>query len=279
VARKWSSILLECCVAAVVIALLVLYAFTIRRAATTPPKHKRMPRPAAVHWDGLHPANKQNGDDSMHGIRFYRSTVEVHGDDEPIFVHGTLDDSRSDFDFLFSCLYDSWNDDQYVDHVCPCHSWSDQECIVSNLSSILGARCRTDRVDAIYWRNAFAWVGDAAIMPARVLRRFGKYVSDDWNHLVLFHGESLPARRMVNVNSSLSRPSLRQGRTRAFEECEAAHTVLHNWDGVYWEIFTKRRDHIDTLLTTHKGDNRLHIFKVDFYHDYPNPRDAPLEPA
>lgn len=44
------------------------------------------------------------------GIRFYRSSVQVdESGGMPMFIHDTIEESRSDFDLIFRCLYPSWS--------------------------------------------------------------------------------------------------------------------------------------------------------------------------
>lgn len=60
---------------------------------------------------------------------------------------------------------------------------------------------------------------------------------------------------------------------------DGLHCVLHNWDGIYWEIFTVSEEERRILLQTHLSNPALHMFIVDFNNDFPHPREAELERA
>src|SRR5688500_5212033 len=53
---------------------------------------------------------------SVPGIRLYPSSISVDANGgTPIFMHGTIEEKRSDFDFIFEPLYSSWKDFVFVD--------------------------------------------------------------------------------------------------------------------------------------------------------------------
>jgi len=47
----------------------------------------------------------------IYGLRLVcPASLEVVADDAPIFVHGSLEERCSDFEFLFAGLFDRWRD-------------------------------------------------------------------------------------------------------------------------------------------------------------------------
>lgn len=197
----------------------------------------------------------------IYGLRFYRASVKkVEGrSGSPIFIHGRLEDNRSDFDFIFSCLYQAVGD--YV--------------FVENTSEPFAAYGEE------YWAHALETLPDRTgytehkigMMPASVLESYGRGVSDDWT-AILFEQGIIGLKQMAAITNPAGE--------EAFSSCKAAKVIFHNWDGVYWEIYCKDNRLIQHLLHSHRSNANLRIYKVDFKLDYPdprNPRKVTLEEA
>ena len=194
----------------------------------------------------------------IHGLRFYRASVKrVKGASAPIFVHGRLEERRSDFDFIFSCLYPQLENLVFPDDLGEPFVAYVEEHIKQSLES-------------------FEFDGrEFELVSARLLPVLGEHVSDDWNSALLFRAGEIDAPQMQKLADKLFFKDDR----KVLTDNDAAQVLFHNWDGVYWEIYCKDAALIERLLQTHRGNERLAIYKVEFALDYPDPRKVMLEKA
>lgn len=189
------------------------------------------------------------------GLRFYSKALEVVRETGgPIFVHHGLEESRSDFDFIFSPLYDQLENCDFVDHG---DLWRcmDDDSVIDELNS-----------------NHLGSCDGYTLRSGGQLKTHGRYVNDDWNSFVAFKRPHPP---LVDISAVDRR--LGHGDRSAFFGSDSAIAIFHDWDGVYWEIFSKDPVWVRTLINAHREDKRLDMRVVDFDLDYPNPGRKPSE--
>ena len=184
----------------------------------------------------------------------------MKGAGAPIFVHGRLEERRSDFDFIFSCLYPSIETLVFPDE-------EDGGFISSHSASHVQALEVRAMSNGYRDRNV-------CLMSAFLLNDWGRYVSDDWNSALLFR-PGLALTEMKELEENLCY----RDDHKVLTDNDAAQVLFHNWDGVYWEIYCKDAALIERLLQTHRSNERLMIYKVEFALDYPDPREVQLEKA
>lgn len=56
------------------------------------------------------------------------------------------------------------------------------------------------------------------------------------------------------------------------------HSIIHMWDDVYWELFTRSKAVARSFAKYHASTGKSDVYKVDFARDYPNPTNDRLEP-
>jgi hypothetical protein len=191
------------------------------------------------------------------GLRFYRSSVrQTRGNGVPILVHGQIEPGRSDFDVIFRCLYPRWK----------------PLCILSEHWRFEPEQ-RRDMLRHV--RGGMIWAnGDTSLIlhHARVLERRGRSMQEFEGNTLLLYAEPPPE-------------------TLSWEEylCIAGHgersypaairTVLHNFDGIYWEIYSTDPSDLDLLISEHRGNDALQMFRVEFGADFPTPGNRSLQRA
>jgi hypothetical protein len=189
------------------------------------------------------------------GIRFYRSSVRtVPGADAPIFLHGRIEEHRSDFDFIFRCLYRGWESKFLL---------ADNSFIYSEDADPFGG--------ALMWSNVSA---GHVVLRASVLDRVGPNVNESEGSELLIFNKPPPASMTWQQYRDLTGPV-----TGPNIWPDDLHCLAHNWDGIYWEIFSEAPEEYQRLLTAHSQVAALKAYWVDFQHDYPNPRECQLEVA
>lgn len=47
--------------------------------------------------------------------------------------------------------------------------------------------------------------------------------------------------------------------------------IFHNWDGVFWEVYSKIAGIIDKIAKVHRSDENLEMYHVEYELDYPEP--------
>jgi hypothetical protein len=178
----------------------------------------------------------------IQGIRFYPDSLTI---DPPFFIHGRIEQCRSDFDYIFRPIYDLLED----------LNVEDLEDVVQWPWDMPEGDIE-DRLAKVEAMKGHAMAG---YYSGKCLDILGPYVQDDWNELLLvsspFDGDPYARSEWPSERFAL----------------------LHDWDGIYWECFSNDPKIIDALIKVHKGDEHLNTYKVDHRHDYPNPRGSSPE--
>jgi hypothetical protein len=192
------------------------------------------------------------------GLRFYRKSVCVESNrGTPVFRHGSIESGRSDFDLIFRCLYPRWIRKVFVDPYC-----SGDDEYISELKGKFG--------DKLLWAT-----------PATSVRAFRATALDSLGFGIPEFDSCELLVYNIQPNASLTFeelaiPQYADGRN---EWRDGLHCVLHNFDGVYWELFSTDQGDYRKLLETHSQNGALTMYWVDFQADYPTPRNFELRPA
>ena len=56
-------------------------------------------------------------------------------------------------------------------------------------------------------------------------------------------------------------------------------SLLHNWDDVFWQLFTVEPADIDLLTRSHSADPTLKMYFVDLDREFPDPSNEELVPV
>lgn len=198
-----------------------------------------------------------DSDPLIHGLRFYSNALEVEEGEAPIFIHHAIEQGRSDFDLIFSPLYGHWSGHVLLDGFeWQGSEWEDEQYL---------------RFKGFIVENSHG----SRLISSGVLAEFGRFIGDDWAGSILFSASQPSMSEMLQMDRAFDFKSWSR-----FQKCPQARAVLHNWDGVYWEIFCKEKGWIERLIAYHHSNKQLCMFKVDPVLDYPNPRNGvELPPA
>lgn len=193
------------------------------------------------------------------GLRFYRSSVRVErGKGVPIFVHGEIESGRSDFDFIFKCLYERWSARFVLSEHC-CFAENDREDVLMHVK------------DGLIWAN-----GETSLLlhEGSFLPSFGREMPEfDGSILVIL-------RDCIDQGFTWKKfLDLANGNLVEVGDSAAVCGIVHNFDGVYWELFPADAEELEILLTTHRGNKALKMFWVDIAKDYPTPANRSLAEA
>lgn len=182
------------------------------------------------------------------GIRIYYDHLTTDG---PIFVHrpfAPATDERgapSDFSVLFRALLPSLDD----------YAWLIDRESVGQIPCIPGpAASPLDRdtvdLDALFDACAQYRDGFALVRAPGFMKRFARYVTDDWNN---FYGFRPPADALPDL-AALSACDL-----EAVPSFAGIDVFFRNWDGVYWALFTPHAELLDAVRSDWAGEPRVTI--------------------
>ena len=206
------------------------------------------------------------------GIRFYRSsvTVETNGG-TPIFSHGTIEPDISDFDHIFRPLYPEWVDlillDENESWMMPCDLSDEEELRWNRDIESYRIKSPTEGEDA------FLMSARTPLILARIFERFGKFVEEFQGSGYTLCGSDVPYSEVQKAERRIWQSNCPN------ELPECVDTLLHNWDGVYWEIFAKNERHLDLLIGAHAHSKNLTMYWVSLADDFPIPRGSSPEDA
>ena len=203
---------------------------------------------------------------SVPGIRFYPSSISVETNGgTPIFLHGTIQGKRSDFDYIFEPLYPSWNDSVFLDE--------------SGLIRIFDPDFTQEQENDLHRRlDSYAiqrgndrFGNSRKLVKCSAFREFGRcvYEFEGAGFCVLESGVTL--ERALEIEADVwSRRSLK-------ELPQGVICIVQNWDGVFWQIFSTDPAHLQILQAAHADSDVLSAYWVDLSEDFPNPRGASPE--
>jgi len=191
------------------------------------------------------------------GLRFYRSSVKktvVEG--VLIYRHGRIRNDRADFDLIFRCLYPLWADRFLLKDY---RVFDEAE----------GVRLRLEHGQSLVWANGKS---SLLVFSASVLESLGPRMEEGEGNLLLIY-DSPPPETMTFADSWNFSPRRKPNRKHPRNRWrEGLHCVIHNWDGIYWELFTVDEQECVRLLDEHRDNRALTPYWVDFDKDFPDPR-------
>jgi hypothetical protein len=198
------------------------------------------------------------------GIRFYPSSILVEWDDgTPLFIHGTVQKQRSNFDLIFEPLYPLWKDCVLFDHDADLFRIFDPD-LTEQQEAHLYNRLDSYVIERYYGRAR-------RLMACAVFGEFGRYVYEfeGTGFCVFEPGTSI--EQAVSIDNEIwgqaSPQSLPQG----------VVCLLQNWDGVFWQIFSSSPDYLKVLQAAHGGSQVLSPYWVELAQDFPSPRGSSPE--
>lgn len=184
-------------------------------------------------------------DPSIFGLRFYRASVKrVDSDGVPTYLHGQIRSDCSDFHLIFEPIYQRLRE-----------------------KTLLVARSVVDDYASDLPR---IWSGERAGIDAvsgAALDVLGQWMPEFQGGMILAY-EDVPAQVVRGVDAwSFSVESKRKHARNRWKQ--GLHSLLHNNDGVYWEVYSTDFGLCETLIEAHRSRSALSMFWVDFFKDFP----------
>ena len=176
----------------------------------------------------------------MEGIRFYRSSVSLSVESGALsYSHDQIQQNRSDFDYLFSCVYNYFAESFVVCDQIFLPDDEDEPDLYNKMLSCVRLSennnpvCFTADILHIYGRQMPEFEGNEISIASRLPEENGEF-------------------KLWNYNE------------RCKEDIEA---IIVNFDGIFWEIYAKNKMIENVLLKQHKSDSNLEIYRVDYEMD------------
>ena len=191
------------------------------------------------------------------GARFYVDAL-------PVGVDSTI--QWSAFDYLFAPLYSEFQRDYFLDDDCLCFrpSLSDEE--FESLSSYYGRYVIHDFGDEMA----------PSVISCESLPVLGPLVEECEGTTVCIFKRDVPFAQARAALKDLAKYYLVPDLPRTYPDLVDA--LLHNWDGVYWQIFTRNETYLNKLVTTHARCSGLRGYSVRFEEEFPMPSEKELCP-
>lgn len=204
------------------------------------------------------------------GIRFYPTSITVDSDGgAPIFLHGTVEEDRSNFDLIFKPLYPMWENFIFLDEDDSIRIF-DNELSEEEEESLYG-EMKNYILDS---RKNGEGQSTSDLYRCVIFEKFGKYVYEfeGGGFCLLREGTSL--ERALEIEAQIWWP-----KEKLTELPEEVVCLIQNWDGVFWQIFTKEDAYLEKLCAVHCNFDALPAYWVELSKDYPNPRGGRPEDA
>lgn len=182
----------------------------------------------------------------MEGLRFYRNSVTAANDNGLLsFHHSSLEDQRADFDYIFSPIY----------------KFLKRKLLLNDELPIFNPDFEYETYNQ--YSNYIVQDHDSFIIArASILESCGRNIPEfEGNLIVIVEDNPFPYQEVWNDHLKFEQ-----------KRPESIHCFLSNWDGLYWDIYTKEKSILDTLISQHANDDSLEIYHVDSNLDYPEPR-------
>jgi len=199
----------------------------------------------------------------IHGVRIYPKSVKtVPGRGAPMFVHGSLAEDRSDFDYIFRPLAGCWRNHFFV-----------RDFAVSYANGGI-----TDPIPGL--RNSHGPDFYDADLKTQLLMICAEGFAT-W--APTFHsceGAFLPLFREAPSFELLGRLFWDRDFVLSSDTWPSGmRSLLHNWDDMFWQLFSIENADIDLLIRSHSTDSKLKMFVVDLDREFPEPSNEDLAPA
>ena len=182
----------------------------------------------------------------MKGLRFYRSSVSERKTESGFvfFSHSQIENNRSDFDYIFKPIYGDLakyylliNDQvRFPDN-------EDEPKLYQEVCKFI-----IEESDTYYVLNPKILTLIGYLMPEfegnRLVFAINKPLQMNWTEYCNYEDKNL----------------------------DNIEVILSNWDGVFWDIYSKNENLLDILIARHRDEMSLEIYEVDYNEDYPEPK-------
>jgi hypothetical protein len=177
----------------------------------------------------------------------------------PIHVHRRLDQTRSDFTYIFSPIFPS---------LCGCYT-------VEGFGVTLGESGIDYHEEQLRERFG-ASLARIARKEQYVLLRTDKI--RDWSDSIEgFEGGFYPIFSRRPIASEIKAVyGASTVKLKARNISRDIRAVIDNWDGIYWQYFSRTAGDLEALISHHLRDPMLDIFYVEFDEEFPDPSNKPL---
>lgn len=202
---------------------------------------------------------------NIHGVRFYSQAVQaINPNDATIFLHDRLSEATSDFYYHFHPLVDTWRDLFFISDYSTLNLWYENEKFRDPEQEL---KCRFG--DDLYAHDTKR---QTVILRGGSFSKWAPQLRSCEGMLVYVFGQA-PSFELLETLSS------REFSLTPFSWPNELRAVLHNWDDMYWQVFTNEPSDIECLVRYHFDNPRLKMFLVDMDLEFPSPSNRELQPV
>jgi hypothetical protein len=200
----------------------------------------------------------------MIGLRVCSQAIRLlDGPGADIVIHDSIEESRSDFDYIFSPAYALWKGMYIVDHYRNYYGGSDdRDELVPFLKNFYG-----DGFHSFDTREA--------LVASRTehIHHWGPYLTDGmWRFFVIVR--DYVDFGLIGKHYYQGKETLKNGVwPRNF------HTVIQCYDGMFWQVFSRDETVITVLKEHHRLDPQLVMYYVCMEDEFPEPSDEMPTPV
>ncbi|MDJ0847384.1 MAG: hypothetical protein QNK04_03280 [Myxococcota bacterium] len=200
----------------------------------------------------------------IRGVRIQPDSTQVgQVAGAPIFFHGRVSEDCSDFWYIFRCMVPVFDGllvaDEFSGGLDESGNRVEQRPLLEARYGRHLAACDEQHQLMLLRGSGFmSWGRSRDFCQGAFLPVFDEAPSSDTLHQ-LFRGSD------AEIRSGAWPDPMR--------------ALIHMWDDIYWEYYSREPSDIDRLLLAHQDDRNLTLHGVDIREDYPNPRDVELPAA
>jgi len=106
-------------------------------------------------------------------------------------------------------------------------------------------------------------MGEYMLVDNSFMKKYDKYVKDDWNELMCFYGDFAYFEKVLEHMKASSAEDLISLVLNKEEKGEINFEfLLNNWDSVYWEQLTEKDEYCKVLLASINGEKGIIIEEI-----------------
>lgn len=185
----------------------------------------------------------------LYGLRFYPASVTTRNfEGVPFIMHGSVSEKYSDFHLIFRSLYPLWQDKFLL-------RWKN---VLGGEHEGLPSKDAYDSL--VVWDSEKTMV---CAFSAKALDLIGMSMPDE--HTLLIYDSPPPGSMTWQKLYDFSSGGKKKHKRNRWRE--NLHCILHNHDGIYWELFTVDEQECIKLRERHCQNAALRMCPVDFYED------------
>ena len=176
----------------------------------------------------------------LEGVRFYRS-FNVRDEKGVPWCRSKnrLEANKSDFDFIFSCIYKSYENKFVVNDQIYLPDQEEDPVLYKQMEA-----CVEKAIDNI-----------PLAFSVSVLEFYGPRMPEFDGNILLV---------MPKLPDSLDHSWFNHYEAEYYDQIEA---IISNYDGAFWEIYASDKTIEQMLINTHGSDERLELYRINYLKD------------